>query len=1356
MREQSSAPRNTRELAVRNQFFTPRYVVEFLTDNTLGRIWFEMTKGQTRLKEQCRYLVCRPNEIYLEQDQQPPNDEPRPEDLSQEEIPKQPVYIPHRPLKDPRSIRMLDPACGSMHFGLYAFDLLEVIYDEAWEVARGSDDILKCSEAFAPFVAFVAQYPDKAAFLREVPRLIIEHNIHGIDIDPRCAQIAGLSLWLRAQRTWQRQRLPLSDRPRIRRSNIVCAEPMPGEESLLNEFIEGQLSGTPEKHLLGLLVRRVFDAMKLAGEAGSLLKIEEKIADAVTEAKHKWLAGPKLEQGRLFAEDGAPHAQKELGIDVTGITEDSFWERAEERIYAALQIYAETAKYGGDYQRRFFAHDTARGFAFIDLCRKGYDVVLMNPPFGEAARASKKYFVSNYPRTKSDVYAAFVERWLSKQVPGGRLGAITSRTGFFLKSFQKWREEVLLSEARPVVMADLGYGVLDAAMVEVAAYVVERGSRLDEFSCIRLLYEEDKAAVLNKSILSLQAGSSRPAVFRSSASRLGLLPGAPFAYWISDRVLLAFARIPALEDIRREVVIGASTKDDFRFLRLCFEVPLSNRATIGASNLVEYGAWIPFAKGGPTTPFYMNLHLAINWAANGVELKALISEYRGSRGWGYQWSAELKPRSFSFRPELTWGRRSSALCFKVLPRNSMFADKGPAIFVPTNEPEELLALLAVVCSASFRLLVSVQLARVELAQSFEIGLIQQTPVPILNAQTRSTLAKLARQAWGERRTVDATESTSYAFVAPALLKVTDSTLAERVTAWQARLNAARSVAAAIQAEIDDISFGLYALNNADRSDADHSGVDTSDCGVGNDAEPEEADTSSIADKADLVAEVAAYVFGCTFGRWDVRYATGERSAPKLPDPFSPLPVCPPGMLQGAAGFPLSPEEGRELKAIGQYPLEVAWEGILVDEAGHPLDIEARIHKVLQVIWKDRWEAIEREVCETLGVATLREYFGRPPGFFAHHLKRYSKSRRQAPIYWPLSTASGSYTLWVYYQRLTDQTLHTALADFLEPKIKNLEQEAERQKEEGRTQKYGDSIEFMDELKGLRAEIERIIRLPWRPNLNDGVLITASPLWKLFRHGKWQKDLKACWEKLEGGDYDWAHLAYTIWPDRVKAKCRTDRSLAIAHGLEALCTVEPPKPKKGKTPKQQATEDEGEELLQAEAVPAAAPKPTKEPKARAEKDSETRQTPIDQTDRADVLCAIRQLFDDAQARDRDTAMRDVAAALGYRRVGSRIREILHTDLLTAVRRGILQNQDGQLSLLARDLRDYQRDFLKENFLSAIGRAWIEREEAIRALARWLGFSRTGPVIEETGYSLINGLLREGRLEAKTNQIRRAAG
>ena len=420
MRADSPAPRNSRELAVRNQFFTPRYVVEFLTDNTLGRLWYEMTQGRTALTDQCRYLVRRPNEIFLQPGEEAPAQEEPQEELSQEELLQQPVYIPFRALKDPRDIRMLDPACGSMHFGLYAFDLFEVIYDEAWEIAHGSDEAQKSSASFAPFVSFVVQYPDKAAFLADVPRLIIEHNLHGIDIDPRAAQIAGLSLWLRAQRTWQQQGLRPQDRPRIRRSNIVCAEPMPGEEAFLEEFIEAHLSATPEHKLLGQLVRRVFDAMKLAGEAGSLLKIEEEIAGAVAEAKQKWLADPKPEQGRLFADDTAPPTQKERGLDVTGITDETFWEQAEERIYAALQTYAEQAEHGG-YQRRLFADDAARGFAFIDLCRKRYDVVLMNPPFGDASLPSKPYIEDVYGDTKGDVYKAFVECFQDRLVPAGML-----------------------------------------------------------------------------------------------------------------------------------------------------------------------------------------------------------------------------------------------------------------------------------------------------------------------------------------------------------------------------------------------------------------------------------------------------------------------------------------------------------------------------------------------------------------------------------------------------------------------------------------------------------------------------------------------------------------------------------------------------------------------------------------------------------------------------------------------------------------------------------------------------------------------------------------------------------------------
>ena len=466
MRDESAAPRNSRELAVRNQFFTPRYVVEFLTDNTLGRIWYEMTQGETGLKDSCRYLVRRPTEIFLKAGGTAPVQAEKDENLSQEELLKQPVHIPHRPLKDPRILRMLDPACGSMHFGLYAFDLFERIYGEAWdlEYQRGTGNFIR-EEGLKPLTEF---YESKETFLRDVPRLIIEHNIHGIDIDPRAVQIAGLSLWLRAQRSWHNQGVKPADRPRITRSNIVCAEPMPGEKELLREF-----TSRLEVPALGYLVEQVFDKMQLAGEAGSLLKIEEEIRDIIAQAKKLWKAGPKMEQMGLFGEGPAKPEQTKLPFDFSGITDERFWVEAEEKLYQALQEYAEVAGKQG-YQRRLFADDAARGFAFIDLCRKRYAVTLMNPPFGDPGTGSKSYLSNKYSNSKNDIYGMFVERGIQVLESGGHLGAITSRTGLLLTSFTKWREEVVLSKSRPTVVADLGNGVLDAAAVSTAAYCLEK------------------------------------------------------------------------------------------------------------------------------------------------------------------------------------------------------------------------------------------------------------------------------------------------------------------------------------------------------------------------------------------------------------------------------------------------------------------------------------------------------------------------------------------------------------------------------------------------------------------------------------------------------------------------------------------------------------------------------------------------------------------------------------------------------------------------------------------------------------------------------------------------------------------
>ena len=216
MRDASPAPRNSRELAVRNQFFTPRYVVEFLTDNTLGRIWYEMCQGETAIKEECRYLVRRPSEIFLAAGEKAPASDENDADLSQEDLLKQPVHIEHRPKKDPRDLCVLDPACGSGHFLLYAFDLLERIYEEAWRDSASP-------KAEATGRSLREDFETIEDLRRAVPRLVIEHNLHGIDIDSRAVQIAALALWLRAQKSsqYQRHRPYSPDWPRMCRTARV-------------------------------------------------------------------------------------------------------------------------------------------------------------------------------------------------------------------------------------------------------------------------------------------------------------------------------------------------------------------------------------------------------------------------------------------------------------------------------------------------------------------------------------------------------------------------------------------------------------------------------------------------------------------------------------------------------------------------------------------------------------------------------------------------------------------------------------------------------------------------------------------------------------------------------------------------------------------------------------------------------------------------------------------------------------------------------------------------------------------------------------------------------------------------------
>jgi hypothetical protein len=394
MREESQAPRNSRELAVRNQFFTPRYVVQFLTDNTLGRIWYEMRCTKTALADKCEYMVRKPGEEFAP-----------------------------RPKKDPRDLRVLDPACGSGHFLLYAFDLLLAIYEEAH-----ADPESPKSDVTGKTIG--EDYPSLDVLRNAVPGLVLAHNLHGVDIDPRCAQIAQLALWMRAQKAYRDFGIGRADRAPIRRSNIVVAEPLVADDQLAKEFVD-KLGDAELARVFSSLV----ESLNLAGDMGLLLRVEK-------------LVKATRKQGELFSPP-------------------------EERIRAALDRFVREEATATNTRRRLFADDAAHGVALLSVAEKKFDTVLMNPPFGSGSTRAKKKFEEAYPRTKNDVFAAFVERGIELLASKGRVGAITSRTGFFLSSFQKWREDVLLAAAPPVVFADLGVGVLDSAMVETAAYCLE-------------------------------------------------------------------------------------------------------------------------------------------------------------------------------------------------------------------------------------------------------------------------------------------------------------------------------------------------------------------------------------------------------------------------------------------------------------------------------------------------------------------------------------------------------------------------------------------------------------------------------------------------------------------------------------------------------------------------------------------------------------------------------------------------------------------------------------------------------------------------------------------------------------------
>lgn len=1126
MRDESDAPRNSRELAVRNQFFTPRYVVEFLTDNTLGRIWYEMMQGETRLKDICQYLVRRPNEVFLKEGDAPPDEDDKAlENLSQEELFQKPHHIQFRVKKDPRDLKILDPACGSGHFLIYAFDLMERIYEEAWNDPNSSR-----SESTGRTLQ--EDYDSLEDLRQGIPKLIMEHNLFGIDIDHRAVQIATLALWLRAQKTWKNLNIKAVERPKVYRAFIVTAEPMPGEEDMKDEFIADL-----NPKVLGQFVDAVFSKMKLAGEAGALLKIEEEIKDVISKAKKQWLESSRPEQQHLFPGIGDLKAeQKEMQFDFKGLTDKRFWEHAENRILKALEDYSEATENGQTVRRRLFADDAARGFSFIDLCRKRYDVVLMNPPFGESSKEAFQILAKNYPYWNKNILCAFFERAKELMYADGAVGSIHDRTVLIKSTYEDFRRSTLLSDPSVSCLADLGWEVLDAN-VEVSSIVLRKKPiGTSTFYDVRGANKNIKA----RELLDKIEGVVTKDVWCVDPTEFVNLPNAVIGYDFKPYMLRSFTHEKSIRQRSLQAFTGSQLPKE-PYFRLWWE-PSKIEPKPFVRNIF---------KGGSFNAYVCSLRDVFIANVPFAELPT------GS-------STKIYNLNHYGKPGVAWGERGDWLCAYVLPKDCCFALEGPTIPVPYKS--ERLSLLGYLNTPIAREMIN----RI-CGQHKTSGYVNLLPYkPFKNLDIIAEKVKSAVYALILPRRLDETQLWFTGFE-------TALSIHEVARALYDEISSAKGTSDLTQKHVHEACVQLYSLNKAESLELDDL----------IEALPNEAFPIEDVDYDQKCRWFAAHScfswsIGNIFGRWDIRYAINKLLSPELPDPFSPLPNCPPGMLIGPDRLPaesgcIASEEwlfvrpGTNIQATegaikdatipdSKYPLRISWDGILVDDPGfegnqlHDKDIETRIREVVDALWGEKAQTIDTELCKILKVPDLRTYCRKL--FFQDHIKRYTKSRRKAPIYWQLSTPSASYSIWLYYHRFTKDTFYQVLNEYVAPKLQFEERELEKIR-----QKYGpdptsgqrkqlDAREtFVSELKTFKGEVALIAPL-WNPDLNDGVIINFAPLWRLAPQNKtWQKECKKVWDKLVKGDYDWAHLAMHLWPERVVPKCIKDRSLSIAHGME---------------------------------------------------------------------------------------------------------------------------------------------------------------------------------------------------------------
>ena len=667
------------EIASKTQMFTERYMVEWLLQNSLNNQWLDICAANVWIAEAVsdrtlENLEARRQDwrqrreagevsldelmaIENEQEQRwkywvkpPTNQPPSPQFWGNKNNQSPPELGDLGGNLSLRNLKLIDPACGSGHFLVIAFDLLFAFYQEE---ARHRGEVLTDAE---------------------IANSILENNLYGIDIDARAVQMAAAALWLKAK--------GLCKDAAPKQINLVAANlnlaNLPKDDSELLNFYDEVRSetGIPPK-----LTMQIVEALKGADVWGSLLKVDGAVTQAIAdyEAQVKVLLEPQ--QGSLF--EAYRPAQVRLDFDKA---------QAQVTVLDALERFLQQRSQSDDLGVRLWGEQLAAGVRFVRMVREGqYDLVIGNPPYqGTSKMADAVYLSKHYPKGKADLYAAFLQRGLELAKDGGFSALLTMRNWMFISQYSAIRE-FLIENYDLRLLGDLETG----AFQEVSAAQVVLSVVMSIFRKMKPSDEKSIAFRPTPNDLKSEGNIARKLAallshmngYEFKTQNFNVIKEKPLLYWWDDDFLKLYAKTPKLGD-ETEVRQGMATANDTRFLRNPWEIDTNqflNYSINFEPSQLPQAKWVPYIKGAAGKNWFEPISSVLLWHSNVLEIKLIERD-------GKQ-ASRPQNESYYFKRGIAFTTIGGNFGARIHRTPSVFAGKGSSIYPKKEKINDILALM---------------------------------------------------------------------------------------------------------------------------------------------------------------------------------------------------------------------------------------------------------------------------------------------------------------------------------------------------------------------------------------------------------------------------------------------------------------------------------------------------------------------------------------------------------------------------------------------------------------------------------------------------------------------------------------